>query len=297
VRFQASLLGAVAGPALTAAAVLAAPAIGDAPITPHGNFGGGALVAPPRPIDGAGNAILALRALPKRMLELEATVRGRCAGGDISAATKVLADGSFKADGTVSQQPDPALKITTTYKLSGRFTSRSAAEGTLTATLERSLEGKKTTCRSGTVKFAVRRPTGGLGEPGAPEAAFYYGTTTQRSTGPNRPIVLRVSASGARLSRALFGESVKCSDDRVAIGIEAPRTDVPIDSRGRVADHERYEFTQGEAVVHVDDHFTAELGTRGARGTFSLSSRAADRASGRTIQTCKSGTVRWRAAR
>ena len=90
---------------------------------------------------------------------------------------------------------------------------------------------------------------------------------------------------------------MKCSDDRVAIGIEAPRTDVPIDSRGRVNDHERYEFTQGEAVVHVDDRFTAELGTRGARGTFSLSSRAADRASGRTIQTCKSGTIRWRAAR
>jgi hypothetical protein len=296
VRFQAAILGALASPAL-AAGGLATPATAQAPIKPEGNFGGGALVAAPRAIDGAGNAIVALRALPKRRLEIEATVRGRCAGGDISAATKVSAGGSFESEGTVSQQPDPALKITTTYKLSGSFTSRGAAEGTLSATLERSLEGKTTTCRSGTVKFSVRRPTGGLGDPGAPKAAFYYGTTAQRSTGPTRPIVLRVSANGRRLSRALFGESVKCSDDRVAIGIEAPRTDVPIDSRGRVADHELYEFTQGEAVVHVDDHFTAELGSRGARGTFSLSSRAADRASGRTIQTCKSGTVRWRAAR
>jgi len=296
VRLQALLLGTLAGP-LLAAATLAAPAIAEAPITPAGNFGGGALVAPPRAIDGAGNAIVALQALPKRRLEIEATVRGRCAGGDIFAATKVSADGSFQADGTVSQQPDPALKITTTYKLSGRFTSTGAAAGTLTATLERSLEGKKTTCRSGTVKFALRRPTGGLGEPGAPKAAFYYGTTAQKSTGPNRPIVLRVSANGGRLSRALFGQSVECSDDRVAIGIEAPQTGVAIDSRGRVTDHERYEFTQGEAVVHVDDRFTAELGSRGARGTFSLTSRAADRASGRTIQTCKSGTVRWRASR
>jgi hypothetical protein len=296
VRVQAFLLVALAGPAF-AAMLLAAPATALAPLVPAGNFGGGALAAPPRAIDGAGNAIVALRALPKRRLEIEVTVRARCAGGDIAATAKVAADASFHSEGTVSQQPDPALKVTTTYKLRGRFTSRGAAEGTLSATLERSLRGRKTTCRSGKVVYAVRRPTGGLGDPGAPKAAFYYGTTSQRSTGPNRPIVLRVSADGRLLRRALFGESVKCSDNRVAIGIEAPRTDVPIDSRGRVADHERYQFTQGEAVVHVDDRFTAELGTRGARGTFSLSSRAADRASGRTIQTCKSGTAHWRAAR
>lgn len=294
-RIQAFLLGATCGPAL-AAGTLAAPATAEAPITPAGNFGGGALAAPPRAIDGAGNAIVAVRALPKRRLEIEVTVRARCAGGDISAATKVAADGTFRSEGTVSQQPDPALKITTAYKLSGRFTSRGAADGTLSATIVRSLQGRKTTCRSGKVAYALRRPTGGLGEPGAPKAAFYYGTTSQHSTGPNRPIVLRVSANGNRLTRALFGESVKCSDGRVAIGIEAPRTDVPIDAHGIVRDHERYTFTQGEAVVHVDDRFTAELGTRGARGTFSLSSRAADRASGRTIQTCKSGTVHWRAA-
>ena len=295
-RFQAALPGILTAAAL-AAVTLAAPAIAEAPITPAGNFGGGALVAPPRPIDGAGNAIVALRALPKRRLEIEGTVRGRCAGGDISAATKVLASGRFASDGTVSQQPSPALKITTTYKLSGRFTSRSAAEGTLTATIERSLEGRKTSCRSGTVKFAVRRPTGGLGDPGAPKAARYFGTTTQKSTGPSRPIVLRVSSTGRILSRALFGESVKCDDGQLSVGIEAPQTDVAIDARGHVTDREKYTITQGEALIHVNDRFTAELGSRGARGTFSLSARTADRASGRTIQTCKSGTVKWRAAR
>ncbi len=295
-RFHAVLSGAVAAAAL-AAVTLAAPAIAEAPITPAGNFGGGALVAPPRPIDGAGNAIVALRALPKRRLEIEATVRGRCAGGDISAATKVLASGRFASDGTVSQEPSPALKITTTYKLSGHFTSTGAAEGTLTATIDRSLEGRKTSCRSGIVRFAVRRPAGGLGDPGAPKAARYYGTTSQKSTGPSRPIVLRVSSSGRILSRALFGESVKCDDGQLSVGIEAPQTDVAIDARGRVTDREKYTITQGEALIHVNDRFTAELGSRGARGTFSLSARTADRASGRTIQTCKSGTVKWRAAR
>ena len=290
-RSQAACIGALA------AVTLAAPAVAEAPLTVRGNFGGGALVAPPRPIDGAGNAIVALRALPKRRLEIEATVRGRCAGGDISAATKIAASGRFSSDGTVSQQPDPSLKITTTYKLAGRFTSPGAAEGTLTATIERSLAGERTTCRSGTVKFGARRPTGGLGDPGAPKAARYYGTTAQKSTGPNRPIVLRVSGDGRTLSRALFGESVKCNDGQLAIGIEAPQTSVAIDADGRVADRERYTITQGEAVIHVNDRFTAELGSRGARGTFSLSARTADRASGRTIQTCKSGTIRWRASR
>ena len=62
-------------------------------------------------------------------------------------------------------------------------------------------------------------------------------------------------------------------------------------------DRERFTITEGETVTYVDDRFTAELGTRGARGTFSLSDRTTDRASGRTIQTCKSGTIRWRASR
>ena len=290
-RFQASLLGALATLAV------AVPAIAEAPVTPAGNFGGGALVSPPRDIFGAGNAIVALRALPKRRLEIEVTVRARCGGGDIAAATTVSAGGRFSADGTVTQEPSPAMTIVTTYELAGRFTSASEAEGTITATLKRTLEGATTTCRSGKVAFAVRRPTTGLGTPGAPEAARYYGTTAQRGAGPNRPIVLRISADGRRITRALFGESVKCSDGGLAVGVEAPRTNIAIDARGRVRDREQFTITEGELVTKVDDRFTAELGSRGARGTFSLSDRTTDRASGGTIQTCKSGTIRWRAAR
>jgi hypothetical protein len=292
VRSQATLLAGA-----LVAVTLAAPAVAEAPPAPRGNFGGGALVSPPRDIFGAGNAIVALRALPKRELEIEATVRGKCAGGDIVAATKIAAGGSFAVDGTAKQDPSPVETITTTYKLSGRFSGPGAADGTISATIERSVEGRKTTCRSGKVPFAVRRATTGLGAPGAPQAARYYGTTSQRGVGPNRPIVIRVSADGRRITRALFGEAVKCSDGKLAIGIEAPRTNIALDARGRVKDRERFTITEGEIVTHVDDRFTAELGARGARGTFSLSDRTADRASNTTIQTCKSGTVHWRAAR
>lgn len=279
-----------------AAVTLAAGAGAQAPSNPRGNFGGGALVAPPAKIFGPGNAVVALRALPKRRLEIEATLRGRCAGGDVIATTKIARDGGFKADGTGTREPSPAVRITTRYELAGRFTAAGAAEGTISATITQSIEGREESCKTGTVTFGARRPTGGLGDPGAKKAGRYYGTTSQRGTGPNRPIVLRVSANGRRLTRALFGESVRCDDSKLSIGLEAPRTNIPIDAKGRVTDRDRFTIKEAETVVHVDDRFTAEIGSKGARGTFSLSDRTTDRASGRTIQTCKSGTVRWRAA-
>ena len=162
---------------------LATAAIAQAPVTPRGNFGGGALAAPPKDIFGPGNAVVALRALPARRLEIEATVRGRCSGGDITATTKVTANGAFQAKGTATQEPNPALRIRTHYTLSGRFTDTESAAGSISATMERSIQGRKETCRTGRLQFATRRPTSGIGRPGAPKAAHFYGTTSQRSTG------------------------------------------------------------------------------------------------------------------
>ncbi len=283
--------------AALSACSLATAAVAQAPVTPRGNFGGGVLAAPPKDIFGPGNAVVGLRALPKRRLEIEATVRASCSGGDIAATAKIASNGRFKAKGTATQEPHPALRIQTTYTLSGRFTDKGSASGTISATIQRSVEGRKERCKTGTLKFAVRRPMSGIGKAGAPKGARFYGITTQRSTGPRRPIVIRISGDGRRLTRGLFSESVKCSDGKLSIGVEAPRTDVRIDSRGRVRDRERFTLKEGETVVRVDDRFTADIGSKGARGTFSLSDRTTDRASGRTIQTCKSGTVRWRAVR
>jgi hypothetical protein len=293
VRVRAAFSGTLCAVTLAAAA----PAVAQAPGPPRGNFGGGALVSPPRDIFGAGNAVIALRALPKRRLEIEATLRAGCAGGDISATTEIAASGAFRANDTVTEEPTLGMKVTTTYTLSGRFSTPNAADGTVSATIDRSQDGRTTSCRTGKVAFAVRRPTTGVGTPGAPKAAHYYGTTSQRGAGPNRPIVMRVSADGRRVTRALFGESVKCSDGKLSIGVEAPRTNIRVDSRGRVRDRERFTIKQAETITKVDDRFTAQLGAAGGRGTFSLNDRTTDRASGRTIQTCHSGTIHWRASR
>jgi hypothetical protein len=288
-RARVALSVAVVAVALSAAAAAQAPA-------PAGNFGGGALVAPPNNHFGPGNAVVALRALPDRKLEIEATMRGSCAGGELVADTTVAADGSFSVKGSERTEPERNVKVTTTYTLAGTFSSPTAADGTLSATIERRAEGRTRRCRTGDVKFGVRRPDGTIGTAGDQLPTRYYGTTSQRGVGPRRAIVLRISSDGQVVSRALFGESVRCSDRTRSTGIEAPRTNAAIDDKGRVNDRERYEVKSGNTLVKVNDRFTAQLGSAGARGTFSLSDRTTDRASGRVIQSCRSGEVTWTAA-
>ena len=89
---------------------------------------------------------------------------------------------------------------------------------------------------------------------------------------------------------------MKCSDDKRSIGIEAPRTNIAIDSKGRVSDHETDKIDNGETFTYIDDRFTAMLGRAGAKGTFSLSDRTVDKVSGNIIQSCESGTIKWTAA-
>ena len=275
----------------------AAAAVAQAPERPKGNFGGGALVAPPKDLFGPGNAVIALRALPERRLEIEATVRAKCAGGDVQVTTKVAADGSFRADGSTSQSPEPGDKVKTTFELAGAFTSARAVEGTLSATLVFSSDSaEKKTCKTGKIAFSARRPDGNLGERDGRPRARYYGVTAQRSTGTRRPIVLRLSGDRRRIARALFGEQVKCSDDKRSIGIEAPRTNIAIDSGGRVSDHETDKIDNGATFTYIDDRFTAILGRDGAKGTFSLSDRTVDKSSGNVVQSCSSGTIKWTAA-
>jgi hypothetical protein len=275
----------------------AGAALAQAPERLTGNFGGGALAAPPKGLFGPGNAVIALRALSERRLEIEATVRAKCAGGDIQVDAKIAADGSFSADGTASQTPAPGDKVRTTYQLAGAFTGERAVEGTMSATLVFSSDrAERKTCKTGEIAWSARRPNGDLGARDVRPRARYFGVTAQRSTGPRRPIVLRLSGDRRRISRALFGEQVRCSDDKRSIGIEAPRTNISIDSHGRVSDHETDKIDNGETFTYIDDHFTATLGRRGAKGTFSLSDRTLDKVTGNVIQSCSSGTITWTAA-
>jgi len=289
-RARMTLTGAVA-----AAAAVTAVAVAQAP-APTGNFGGGGLVAPPRDHFGAGNAVVAVRALPGGRLEIESTVRGACGGGEFAADAKVDDAGAFSASGSQVTRPAPKQRVTTTFRISGTFSTASSADGTVSATIKRRANGATKTCRSGVVTFGIRRPDGAIGTPGAPAGTRYYGTTSQRGAGPRRPIVLRIDAGGLVISRALFGESVRCSDGVRSAGLEAPRTNAAISAKGHVADRERFTIKDGNAVVKVSDSFTGDFGSTGAKGTFSLSDRTTDKTTGRVLRTCRSGTITWTAA-
>ena len=287
------------------ACLTAVGAIAQAPKRPAGNFGGGALVPPPRAHFGAGNVVIGLRALPERKLQIEATIRASCpgatgdaktAGADISADAKLAPDDAFEAEGTETSEPDQGVILKTTYKLSGKFTSASALDGTISATLSRRAAGTTKSCKTGSVEFSARRPNGKLGVRGAKPDAGYYGSTAQRGVGPRRAIVLRVSGDGQLITRGLFSESVTCSDGKRSSGIEAPRTNISINAKGRVSDRERFTIDNGSTETKVNDHFSATFGVDGAKGTFSLSDRTLDKSTNREIQSCRSGTVNWTAA-
>lgn len=282
--------------AVTAVLLAGPAAIAEAPAPPVGNFGGGALVAPPKDLFGPGNAVVGLRAMDGGRLEIEATVRGTCGGGDITARTRLKADASFSVKGTATQSPGSGVRVRTTYTMSGAFTGPRAAEGKLSATLRRTAEGRTTTCRTGNISFSARRPEGKIGRRGAAPRARYFGVTAQRGVGPRRPIVFRISGDGRRISYALFGQQVRCSDGTRAIGLEAPRTNIAINSNGRVSDRDRDEIDNDATRTHVDDRFEATIGRDGAKGTFSLSDRTIDKLTGNVIQTCRSGTISWTAA-
>jgi hypothetical protein len=249
--------------------------------------------------------VIGLRALPNRKLEIEATLRASCpgatgaarnAGAEISATAKIAPDGSFKTDGTETSEPDPGMLLKTKYELSGKFSSASVVDGTISATIDRGAAGRTTRCRTGRVRFGARRPSGKLGAPGARPSARYYGTTAQRGVGPRRAIVLRVSGDGLLITRGLFGESVTCSDGKRSSGIEAPRTNISVNAKGRVSDRERFTINNADTETRVSDRFSATLGKDGAKGTFSLSDRTIDKATRREIQSCRSGTIKWTAA-
>ena len=147
--------------AVTATFVAVSPAPAEAPERPSGNFGGGALVAPPKDLFGAGNVVIGLRALDDRKLEIEATrARASARAATSPPDVTIAADGTFSAEGTATQEPNQGEKVTTKYKIAGAFTSRSAVEGTISATLEKSAAGKTARCKTGTVTFGARRPEG-----------------------------------------------------------------------------------------------------------------------------------------
>jgi len=282
-----------------AALALAAPALAQAPAPAIGNFGGGFVLAPPKDPLGAGNAVLGMRATAGGKLRIEATIPGRCGGGTFPAKAKVAADGRFVARGTSRRRPEPGLRVETTYRVAGMLTASGVDQGTARATTEVRERGRETVrCQSGTVPFKARRPRAelGIGTPGAAPNARYYGITSEKRNGQRRGIVLRVSDGGAILTRALYAVTLRCGKLVFPDVLDTPRRSLTIDAQGRVKDRVRGTDRTARTVTRYDERFSGTLGSTGAKGTLSITERTSSRKTGKLLETCRTGSIKWTAA-
>ena len=289
-RIRAGAAGALA------AVALAATAQAQAPVPPVGNFGGGFVLSPAYDPLGAGNAVIGLRASNGK-LRIEATIRGRCGGGTFPAKATLAADGSFVAKGTNRRRPEPGIRVKTTYRITGTLTATGISDGAAKATNEIRVKGKgPVSCKSGTVAFSVRRPIGGIGTAGSAPNARYYGVTSETRHLARRGIVLRVSPDAQSLTRALYGLTLKCGKLKLPDILDTPRRSLPIDNQGRVEDRIVDTFRDRRTVTRVVERFSGTLGLNGAQGKLSITERTRSRKTGKLVETCKSGTIKWTAA-
>lgn len=287
----ATAVCAVLATAGTAAATAQEPAPAPAPVpaTVTGNFGGGAVSAPPVDPFGAGSFVIGLRASPGPRLQISATIVGPCAAGSFTAIARVAEDGSFVASGA-SRQDD----VRTVYGITGTLSE--TPSGTASGSFTRDLGGGRSArCRSGIVRWSARRPLGDLGTPAAaPGGALLYGTTNQRLGAARRGIVLRVSEDATKLDRALYGVMLRCSNG-TSPGFDLPRDALAIAADGSFADRQQGSERTKTTVVRYDERFAGTIGSTAAQGAMSVYVRYSDRRSGRTLVRCSSGPVSWTA--
>ena len=284
---------AVALPALA----LTAAAMAQGPAPPVGNFGGGRVVPLPADPQGAGNAVIGMRATPGK-LQIEATLRGNCGGGTFSARTAIASDGSFLAKGTHRRGPEPGVRVKTVYEIAGTLTAGGVEQGTAKATNEIRVAGQDTvSCKSGPVSFNARRPSGQIGTPGAAPDARYFGVTSEKRHGVRRGIVLRVSSDAKTLRRALYAVTQRCNKGTLpADFIDTPRRNLKIDSKGRVKDRVGFTIRDGKTATRFEERFSGTLGSAGAKGTLSFTDRTTSRKTGKLLETCTTGSIRWKTA-
>jgi len=273
-----------AAPGAGATAIAQEPGLGD------GNYGGGAVLASPRSIYGAGNMLIGLRFSGGRLL-INVGMRLSCAEDAVfSARARPDADGSFRVAGT-----SVSGAVRTRYVVKGLIAAGSA-RGTASARTSITRRGRATRCPPSKVRWQARRASGETAiAPAAPKERM-FGTTSQRLNGPRRAIALRLSSDGTKLARALYDVTVRCGRRTITDTFDAPKRNLLIAADGSVRDVERFTFSDRRTVYRSIERFTATIGSAGARGTFSTVARIADRRSGRTLLRCRSGTVRWSAS-
>jgi len=281
---------------LAVALTAGSAALAQEPAAPAGNYGGGAVVAPPRSIYNAGNMLVSLRATGDGRVQINAAVILSCSEDAVLRLVVTPAtDGTFEAKGVRARRTGRGGRVRTDYSIAGTIAGASAG-GTATARNSITRGGRTQRCPRATVRWQARRATGDIGLAPPLARARMHGTTSQRLAGPRRAITLRLSSDATKLTRALYEVTVRCGSQTLTDTFDAPRRNLPIAADGSVRDVERFTFRARRTIYRSVERFDAKVGAAGASGTFSVTSRTADRRTGRTLRRCRSGTVRFKAA-
>jgi len=280
-----------------AAAATAGVALAQAPATPSGNFGGGAIAVPVDEDTVAKDMLLSIRALANGRMGVDGHLYTACGQATITGKTRLGADGRFTLRGDATRKPVVGVTERTNFTVTGRLTA-DGGTGTARATV-RARSGKRAprTCKSRTVSWTVRR-TGGPAAPApAPADATLFGLTAQDGPNAKRAVVLHATKGGRAIDRLVLAFRAPCDRRRVIVTDDvnySPEFDVGADGSFRSV--ERFRLNFPDVTQHTTVVVRGQFDQAGAvAGTVAVTQRYTNRRNGKRVDECRTATQSWSA--
>lgn len=262
------------------------------------DHGGGAIAAPVRERSVARDMVLSLRGPAGGRVAVDGNMFAPCGLGTIRGTAPLRAGRRFTLRGTTSRRPARGVRVRSTFTVSGRATAEGFI-GTARLRLRVRRRGARTrTCSSREVAWRVRRiAPADAGPAPAPAGATLYGAQSQRATRARRAVVLRTSAGGRTVERAVFAFRTSCRDRRVVVS-----DDVNVSGEFEVAPDgsfrhvERYRVGYPDSIMRATALIKGRFDSSGAAaGRLYVTERYQDRRTGRRHDVCRTGTRSWSA--
>jgi hypothetical protein len=282
---------------LVAAAGGAGVALAEAPATPSGNFGGGAIAVPVDENSVAKDMLLSVRALPGGRVGVDGQLYTNCGHATVKGTTNLAPDGSFTLRGDATRKPVVGVSERTTFTVTGQLTG-DGGSGTAKATV-RARAGKRTprTCNSRTVSWTVRRPDVVAAPAPAPAEARLFGLTAQSGANAKKPVVLHVTKAGRAIDRFVLAFRASCDRRRVVVTDDvnySPEFAVAADGSFRAVERFRVNFS--DVAQRTTIVVRGQFDQAGAvAGKLAVTQRYTNRRNGKRVDVCKTGTLSWSA--
>ncbi|CAN5168170.1 hypothetical protein BH20ACT16_BH20ACT16_15920 [soil metagenome] len=280
-----------------AAAGTAGVALAQAPATPAGNFGGGAIAVPVDENTTQKDMLLAIRAVASGRIGVDGQISTPCGQATIRGKTTPAADGSFTLRGNATRKAVVGVTERTAFTVTGTLTA-DGGTGTAKATVRARGGGRKaSTCQSRTVRWTVRRPAEVAAAGPGPGEGTLFGLTAQSGASAKRPIVLHVSNAGRAIDRLVLSFRARCDSRRLVEPSDvnySPEFDIDADGSFRAV--ERFRVNYSDVIQRTTVVVSGQFDAAGAvAGQLSVTQRYTNRRNGRRVGDCKTGAQTWSA--